>query len=331
MQSKAQDSTLELLIHYYKFFIAAQSDLTHYTILPNDEIQKLEMFYRDNLASLINLQGDLINKASKELIQEKLFNLKLPRSQNEKVKKCITYYLNNPDVNYDASYEFPILKDSNSGGQFNAIYIEKLENSLNEILSKISENNNKNLELLNEITGIINASSNNENDSEELLSKIREIFEEKDPFEMERNLDLLKSAFDPVKNNFDENILEVKTALTNSTQILNQSTKITGQLLDSTAKAIMDSQQKIIPNLREDIQSALKSELVNFFQQTKKIVLTNSQQIVELEKAHKRINTTTLIVTVGAIIFTSVASSFIASKFYTNKLIDYITISKLHK
>lgn len=330
MQSKAQDPTLELLINYYKFFIAAQSDLKYYTILPDDEIQKLDLFYRDNLASLINLRDDLINKTAKEQIQSKASNIKLPRNQNQMVIRCVTYYLNNPDVSYDVSYEFPILRDSNRGGQFNAIYIEKLENSLNEILSKISENNNI-LEVLNEIKDLIDASSSNENDNEKLLSEIREIFEERDIFEMERNLDLLKSAFDPVKNNLDENILEVKTALTNSTQILNQSTKITGQLLDSTAKAIMDSQQKIIPNLREDIQSALKSELVNFFQQTNKIVLANSRQIVELERKHKRTNTTILIITVGAIIFTSVASSFIAAKFYTNKLMGYITIGKTHK
>lgn len=332
MQSKAQDPALEVLIHYYKFFIGTQPELKYYTILPDDETQKLDLFYRDNLASLINLRDDLINKVSKEQIQEKLLNLKLPRSQNEKVRKCVTYYLQNPDVNYDVIYELPFNKEVNDNVS-NNMYLDEIKKSLEQISNQLHEqSDNIYSEKLDQISEKIDNVSNNEFDYENLISQIENtIKESKSEAEVEQNLDFLKLALGDEKHDLNENILEVKTALTNAINVLNQNTKISGQLMESTTKTIIAAQEKIVPNLRNDIQSALKSELVNFFKQTNKIVSTNSQQIVELEKTHKRINTTTLIITVGAIIFTSVASSFIASKFYTNKLMEYITISKNHK
>lgn len=332
MQSKAQDPALEVLIHYYNFFIGTQTELKHYTILPDDETQKLDLFYRDNLASLINIRDDLINKVPKEQLQEKLFNLKLPRSQNDKVKKCVTYYLQNTDVSYDVNYESPFKREANNSSS-NNINFDEIKNSLEQISNILHEqSDNIYSEKLDQILEKIDTISNIEFDYENLRSQIENtITESKSQAEMDQNLELLKSVLDNEKYELNENILEIKTALTNATNVLNQYSKISGQLMDSTTKTIIASQEKIIPNLRGDIQSALKSELVNFFQQTNKIVLANSQQIVELERQHKRTNTTILIITVGAIIFTSVASSFIAAKFYTNKLMGYITIGKTHK
>ncbi len=290
-----------------------------------------------NLNNLIEFREFLNSKNFTEA-EIRYSEITLIADQKSILRDAMSFYKKNPDCSYNYSSDINLsnlTESMNKSDEF-ITHLEKQNSILQQYMAqeiipmlKTQEENTKNLQdsiinseiltnIQDQLLELKETLSDNPNLQNNLNTTIKSLFSES----------ILEKELVPFKEAIAMPIIDLKSSITAATNNIKHSQKISEELINQTTSVIIESQNKIFPNLHKALAEIFKVELQNFFNSIKTLIVKNETNLLKSNKTHIRRLSIFVIIILAMVIICSISSSFFSAKLTTKYLYEILNTGK---